>query len=232
MGVLPNKPMPIDAHIIDPRNLRDLATDLLDADGKLKVVPSSYFAATSREERAVFCAKNALYGLLTNELVAFVKSLIEGRRAIEIGAGHGGLAAALDIHATDNWMQAEPAIQEHYRSIGVSTIQYGKNVEKLDALEAVQRYKPEVVVASWVTHKYDEARHEAGGNMFGVVEEDIIKICETYLFIGNDHVHKDKSIWALPHVKLYPSWLYSRAMNGSRDFIAVWGKIPESMPAL
>jgi hypothetical protein len=220
------------AFVIDPKNVHDLAPDLLDETGQLKVMPASYYAMTTPEERAMFCAKHAVYGLLTDELIAWVKKVIAGRRAIEIGAGFGGFAAALDIHATDNHMQARPEIMLHYAAHGMKPIRYGKNVEELDAVEAVRRYQPEVVVASWVTHKYDEKRHEAGGNMYGVVEEDIIRNCKTYLFVGNTDVHKDKSIWALPHRKFTPDWLYSRALNGTPNFIAIWGEVPEELPAL
>jgi hypothetical protein len=224
-------PAPV-AYVLDPKTFRDLSADLLDEAGQLKVPPASYFVDTTREERALFGARHAIYGLLTEELISWVKAFIGNRRAIEIGAGHGGLAAALNIHATDNRMQERPDIIQHYEMQGIKPIRYGKNVEELDAVEAVRRYQPDVVVASWVTHKYSEDRHEAGGNMYGVVEEDIVKRCRTYLFIGNTEVHKGKSIWSLPHVKLTPPWLYSRAMNGTPDIIALWGEIPPDLPPL
>ena len=222
----------MNVYVADPNTVRDLSPDLLDEHGQLRVMPASYFKGTTPEERAVFCARQAVYGLLTEELVAWVKAFIGNRRAIEIGAGYGGLAQALDIHATDNHMQKRPEIASYYALHRVKPITYGKNVEELDALDAVRRYQPEVVVASWVTHKYEESRHEAGGNMFGVVEEDILKHCKTYLFIGNTQVHQEKSIWALPHVKLTPDWIYSRSINGSPDFIGLWGEIPETLPPL
>src|SRR5690606_25860612 len=101
-------------------------------------------------------------------------------------------------------------------------IVYGKNVEKLAAKNAVQKFRPQVVVASWVTHLYREDRHEAGGNMFGVDEEFILDNCEEYIFIGNTAVHASKSIWTRPHERHTPDWVFSRASNGSPDFVAVW----------
>jgi len=61
-----------------------------------------------------------------------------------------------------------------------------------------------------------------GGGSSGVDEEAIIASCDEYIFVGNEHVHAPKPIWSLPHEKLTPPWLYSRAVNGSRDFIGIW----------
>jgi hypothetical protein len=40
--------------------------------------------------------------------------------------------------------------------------------------------------------------------------------------VGNERVHAAKPVLKIPHEKLTPRWLYSRAVNGSPDFIAVW----------
>ncbi len=208
--------------VIDPSKVRDLAPLLLDAQCQLNVVPASALAETSREERAYFGVRHGIYGLLTVELLAWLREFIDGRSAIEIGSGHGRLAAELGIPATDNRQQEDPLIRAYYEALNQPVIRYGANVEKLDALSAVKKYQPQVVVASWVTHKWDPRRHEAGGNQDGVVEEEVIEGCEHYVFIGNERVHAGKSIWALAHRKETPPWLFSRATNGSADFIAVW----------
>lgn len=176
------------------------------------------------DERALFGLRHGIYGLPTEELVAWLKREINGRSAVEIGAGHGALAEALGIPATDNWLQADPAIAAHYESRGQPVVKYGEHVEKLDAAAAVAKHKPQVVIASWVTHKYSEARHEAGGNQFGVDEGALLDACETYILIGNAKVHAKTPLWHRPHRIIEPDWLYSRSFNGTKDFIAVWGK--------
>jgi hypothetical protein len=185
---------------------------------------ASFYRGVSPVERAMLCVKSGIYGLPTTELISFLTNEIAGRSAIEVGAGHGGLAAALGIRATDNRMQEWPDIASGLLLMQQQPVIYGQNVERLDAVEAVQKYKPQVVVASWVTHKYREDRHHAEGNMHGVVEEDIIDNCETYIFIGHRHVHRNKSIWSRPHRVIEPDWLYSRSTNPSPNFIAIWGK--------
>jgi hypothetical protein len=155
---------------VDLRAVRDLSPDLLEQEGCLRVMPAAYYAGTALDERMVFCVRNGLHGLLTIELIDFLRGFTYGKRALEIGAGHGGLAKALDILATDNRMQDRPEIREYYQALGQPPIRYGKNVQAYEAIDAVAAFQPEVVVASWVTHRYDEARHGEGGNYLGVVE--------------------------------------------------------------
>lgn len=213
------------AKVINTRGLRDLADEVMtDVDGVPRIMPAAFYRDTKVNERALLGVQHALYGLPTLELVAWLKSEIGERNAIEIGAGHGALGTALGIPTTDSFMQENAEVAALYMAAGQKTIAYGRNVVRLSAEDAVIGYRPQVVVASWVTHKFREDRREAGGNMFGVDEEKLLDSCDTYIFIGNEQVHRNKSIWSRPHRIIYPDWLYSRAHNGTRDFISVWGE--------
>lgn len=99
-------------------------------------------------------------------------------------------------------------------------VTHGEHVERLDAASAIDKHRPQVVIASWVMQKYRPERAAFGGNMFGVDEEALIDACETYLVIGNKKVHSIKSIWSRPHTKISPHCLYSGAHNGTPEFIA------------
>jgi hypothetical protein len=106
-----------------------------------------------------------LYLLPTRE---FVRALAEacrklGRRVLEVGAGDGFLARALttaapdlEVRATDSggWSKSSarmtPAEQRQWRRVPLAGIPLGQNVERLDALDAVRRYRPDVVVCSWL----------------------------------------------------------------------------------
>lgn len=195
-------------------------------DGAPQVLPASFYASTTLNERLILCVKQALYGLPTSELVDWLTRYIADRAAVEIGAGTGALtralrAAGVDIRGVDNFLQERPEVRQFYAAIQQPTIQYGRDVEKIDALAAVKALQPKVVIASWFTHKYDPQNHTAGGNEHGADEAEIIANCDAYVFIGNSGVHAQKPIWKLPHAKFEPEWLYSRARSG-RDFIAVW----------
>lgn len=209
---------------IDPKSVRDISPLVLDASGRLRVLPADVYRGTTVLERARVGVQNGLYSFPTIELVERLRELIGGRSAIEIGAGHGVLAEALEIPATDSRMQEDPKIAAYYAALRQPTVKYGPNVEKLDALAAVQKYMPQVVIACWVTHKYDPLRPHAEGNQEGIEEEQIIANCDTYVMVGNTHVHRMKSIWSLPHHLETPEYVFSRAANGTSDFIAVWNR--------
>lgn len=215
--------------IFDTIGIEKIDDHVIGKDGFVKPMPADFYKNTTVQQRAMFGNAHGIYGFLTNELIQWLLQRIDGRSTIEIGSGSGSLSKSLGIVATDNRMQEIPEIAFLYRNLGQPTVRYGTNVEYFPAAEAVRKYHPQIVIAQWVTHLYREDRHQAGGNMFGVDEEDILQHCEEYIFIGNEKVHAGKSIWQLPHEIIYPDWLYSRAHNGSREFIAVWpGKLAKT----
>jgi hypothetical protein len=203
-------------------DVSDLAPAVIDGTGLPRVMQASFYEATTQEERTVLAVRHGLYGLPTVELVAWLRTHIGDRSAIEIGAGNGRLAEAVGIPATDTRIQEGGATRAHYESIGQAPVTYGPNVERIEALDAVRKHRPSVVVGSWITHRYDGARHAAGGSMYGPDTLAILALCDEYVHIGNEGVHQHDPLWALPHEVHHFPWLYSRAMNGGRDVIGVW----------
>lgn len=210
--------------VLDVSKIRDIGPQVLDANGQLQIVPAAVYRGTTPAERALLGHQNALYGLPTVELVEWIKNYIGSRSAIEIGAAHGVLAQALGIPATDNHMQDTPEMRAYYGIINQKTVPYGAHVERLDAVAAIAKYRPQVVVASWVTHRYNPERPEAGGNAYGVPEEVLLDAVEAYVFIGNHGPHKGKSIWSRPHRFIEQDWVFSRSQNNALDFLCVWEK--------
>lgn len=208
----------------DVAAVRDLTPDVLDRDGRMRVLPASYWAATTVMERAVFGNAHGIYAFPTVELVQRLTELIGGRTAIEICAGHGVLGQALGIPATDNRMQEDGDTMRFFNQIGMPPVRYGTNVIACPANEAVRRYRPQVVIGCWVMHQYRPDRHFAGGNPAGVDEADIVNNCEQYIVVGNEQVHRHSPLWERPHQVEYPDYLYSRALNGSREFLARWSR--------
>jgi hypothetical protein len=211
-----------DAKVIDARNVRDLRPDALDAEGRIRVMPAAFWASTTHQERALFGSRTGIYSFPTTELVERLHDVIAGRAAIEIGAGHGVLAEALGIPGTDSFQQRLPRYRELYERSGLAIAPYGSMVAEMHASRAVRYYKPRVVIGCWVTHKYDPKQHERGGNEVGIDEPDILRHCEAYVLVGHERVHQHKPIWSRKHTIEYPSYVYSRAMEGGRDFIAIF----------
>jgi hypothetical protein len=206
------------ASFIDPANVDYLDDLMLDKDGSVKPIESAKLDAIPLDHIRIWCGKNAIYQICTVELVEWLKNEIAGRNAIEIGAGVGGIGKALGIHSTDSYMQTNEAVAQYYKALGQKPTQPPSYVEKIDANDAVDKYKPEVVVGAFITH-----RHTGGdvGNAFGPLEEQIINKA-TYIHVGNINVHKSKPILALPHKEYTFPWLRTRCANQSLNRIWIW----------
>lgn len=174
-------------------------------EGKLTIHPFSFYSKFSENEIRYFMHQHGIYVLPTQELVDFLKTLIIGN-AIEIGAGHGSIARALNIPITDSKMQELPEIKAFYLSAGQPVIKYPEDIEKLNYEEAINKYKPNTIIGAFITHKFNGV----DGNMYGVIEEDILKITKRYINIGNKTTHKTKPILKLPHTEYYFDWIITR----------------------
>lgn len=197
---------------------------LLDNQGRLKVVPYKDIKDIAQEHISTFCVKNGIYAVVTKELVDFLEEEINQKKekTIEIGSGNGVIGKALDIKGTDSLMQLRPEIKAHYESLKQAIVPYGEDVEKLDAMEALRKYRPEIVIGAWCTHKYNSIEHWRGGNEFGINERKIVDKTKKYIHIGNEKVHSKKPIIKLPHRVVKAPWLVSRSMSYDLNAIYIW----------
>lgn len=205
--------------------LVNLDAKLLDADGRMRALPAAELARIDPVERFMWCARRARYGLPTLELIEHLHGLIRGRRAIEIGAGQGDLGRLLGIPMTDSAEQCTNAeMAYYYASIGHAPTKPPADVERISACDAVAKYKPEVVVASWVTQLFvaGDERARVGSSVFGVDELALLRAVPVYLHIGSEKSHRDKRALALPHREVHAPWLISRSFD-STNFLAIWG---------
>lgn len=208
---------------LDPKTIRDVSGDVLDDRGRIQVLPAEFWAGTTVLERALFGHRNAIYGFPTIELVDWLEEQIGQASAIEIGAGHGVLAEALGIPATDSCQQTQAKYSAIYAASGLPRVKYGPNVVEMHASWAVRHYKPDVVIGSWITHKWDPRRPKAGGNEVGVDFPDVLRHCRKLILIGNTLVHALNGLWNRPGIEvLTPNWVYSRSHNRAPDFVAVF----------
>lgn len=219
--------MTMQAHRI---NLDDEAQRYLDAvaldNGVLKVMPAEFFRQFRQADLSGFCHRHGLYLLPTIELVDQINGLImqasPTRSAIEIGSGNGTLGKALGIPCTDSLMQSDPHVRALYEMSGQPVVNYGAHVEQLDALAAVNRYRPEVVVASWVTHIYDPTEHQRGGNMYGVDEVALLQKIKRYIFVANMNPHALKPLLCIPHKTIPTDYIFSRGIDATKNALLVW----------
>jgi hypothetical protein len=112
----------MDVIAIDPAKVRDVSPQLFDERGRFRVASARLLAETTAQERLLFGVRHGLYSFPTLKLCDFLRSRIGDRSAIEIGAGHGALANALSIPATDNRQQEEEGLKAYHRKIGQTTV--------------------------------------------------------------------------------------------------------------
>lgn len=194
---------------------------------EMRVLPYEVMKVFPQEHISLFCVRNGIYQIITNELVWYVDSLLHGRSAIEIGSGNGCFGRALGIPLTDSKIQADYEMQAMYNNIGNAAVTYGHDVEKLEALYAIRKHPSTCVVGSWVTHKYIEERHALGGSVYGVDEHELLRHIDCYIIVGNRKTHDLKPIFRKPpksfQLRTYQfPWLISRSMSRADNIIYHW----------
>ncbi len=209
--------------VLNPKNVKDISGVLLDNHSRLRLLPYKYYENFDWESFRFFCHQYARYGIPTLELVQYLKNVIRDRSALEIGAGCGDLGYHLGIHQTDSRIQEHPDIIDQYQKLGQPTIRYPKGVEKMEALDAVKKYKPQVVIASWVT-VFSDKETSYGSSPYGIREDEILNLVDTYILVGNISSHGDKPIMALKHKTIDEPFIISRSANRDGNRIFIWNK--------
>lgn len=175
-------------------------------------------------EILVWCVRNGVYQIPTQELVEVLRDLVGGRRAIEICAGHGAVGRALGIPLTDSHMQTTPEMRAIYAAMRQPVIEPPADVEKLEALAAVRRHNPEVVIGCFVTQLGGPDVEQS--SPVGVDEEALMRHSSVrrYVMVGNAHVHGKKLALRRPHTVIHVGapWLVSRASSQALNRIYTW----------
>ena len=179
----------------------------------------------------IVCSDIGLYQIPTKELIDFLQAwVIPGKTIeIEIGSGRGIIGKALGIPCTDSKIQETDEMRKLLRESRVAPVTYGEHVEKLEAREAIKKYKPSVVIASWFTGQKDMHGYEIF--VHGCNEENFIDDIDTYILIGNESVHRTKSLLTRIHREYTAKWLCSRAHDQKLNRIYIWTKNPVMIQA-
>ena len=209
--------------------LKNCNVDYLDPilmdNGLLKVLDCATLRAIPQEHLMIWGGKRGIYTFPTTELIAWLKDRIAGRRAIEICAGNAATGRALGIVRTDSYIQTDPNMVAFYQVINQHPIEPPKDVDKFEANDAVDVFKPKVVVGCYVTQKYlpgDEGPPSIGSSVYGVDELAMLSKIETYINVGNDISHQDKRIRKFKFEMFRFDWIVTRSGDQSKNHICVW----------
>jgi hypothetical protein len=206
-------------------DLSELNAKFLDNKRNMRLLFASELHQFGFDKLRLFAHQEAIYQFPTIELISALKSEIGKMSCIEIGAGRGDIGRHLGITMTDSHQQKEPHFKKLYSELKQPTIKYPKDVEKLNYKDAIKKYRPEIVLACWVTHQYNLKRHESGGNETGIDSDWIMKRVKKLIFVGNTEVHK---FWQIPgyssYVIQFIPGIVSRAAMGD-NFMVVYEKL-------
>jgi hypothetical protein len=195
--------------------------ELLFHGGVYKLPHYKDLASFDTPQLAVFGNKYGMYTIPTIELIDELKKIIAGRHAVEIGSGVGIIGRELGIKCTDSLCQNIPAVKMHYDLHLQPVIEYGTHVIERDAEWVARKWRPDVILGSWITHKYVD--EEISGNFFGPDEEIILDNCKTYIMLGNHKTHGMKPI--MKHnpmiIKDFPGYV-SRSSYPEDNRVYIW----------
>ena len=194
----------------------------LDERGIIKLQSADLYKTIDNADLRVWCICRAIYQLPTIELIEWLKANFNLDRAIEIGAGNNYLYHHLGIKGIDNYSEQIPAVKLVHEILNQPSTNPPPEVEKLDAIAAIKKYQPETVITSWATLKTEDPDNIDAGHKYAPDEDEILDTGVTYVFIGNEDVHRDRLIMNKPHKTYYFDWLVSRGYYPEKNCIYVW----------
>ena len=200
---------------IDCNRCGKFMEELTDDNGHIKAIKSERWLELGYTNIQYVLLQMALYTAPTTELIQWLDKQITDNPelvpdAIEICCGHGVIGRELDIPITDSKNQLRPEIRSLYNEAQQPVIQYPDDVEQLTAVEAIRKYRPEFVIASYATHKWKHG--DKTGNMWGVDTTWVIRNCHKYFLIGNENIHDngDDPAFKMKHETYSFPWLITR----------------------
>jgi hypothetical protein len=198
----------------------------------IRHAPLSALDGIDRNEIMVWCMANGVYQVPTTELVdALARLIAPFEDPIEICAGHGAIGRALGIPRTDSYLHTTTVMRQVYASMGQPVTEPPQDVEKLDAIAAINVYNPDVVLGCFVTQLGTPDIEQSSS--FGVDEIRLLRhpVLRRYIMVGNVAVHGKRLALKHAHRELHKGapWLVSRAFDQSLNLIYVWGDDPGSV---
>ena len=191
-------------------------------DGReMKILPASVWESFSWSEVRMLLHETGTYVVPTEELIDYLDKLIGLEDTIEICAGNGFIGRELSIPVTDSYQQQDDAgTVMLYQLAGQPCIKYPKDVIKLEASKAVDKFRPHTVLACYATHKW---RYDTmSGNDKGVDFQRLSRRVHRLILVGNTEVHKDNPLMTLPHEEVVLPGLITRSAHPETNRIFIW----------
>lgn len=188
---------------------------------EMKILPASVWESFSWSGVRTLLHETGTYVVPTEELIDYLDKLIGEERTIEICAGNGFIGRELGIPMTDSYQQQDDkGTVMLYKLAGQPTIKYPKDVIKLEANKAVDKFRPHTVLACYATHKW---RYDTmSGNDKGVDFGKLIRKIKRLILVGNTEIHKDNPLMEIPHEEIILPGLITRSARPETNRIFIW----------
>lgn len=234
----------IEPEKVNLERAKEIVRALCDGQGRILPVPFSFIKNDTDDTLNTVMQALGLYTFPTMELCEWLHEQIddnpeyEPHSAIEICAGTGWIGRQLGIPITDIKNMESITVQSVMLDSGSVPTIYANDVETLEAMDAVNKYNPEIVIGSYVTSKQlvdkiDKRKAMTVGFRIpggGVIEQNLMDIVRKEIKVGVDvqgifrkvykvilvcnmRTHKNESYIKLPHQSLSFPWLITRGDN-------------------
>lgn len=211
---------------IDLNVYAPIALKILQNWNPLLSLDMEFYNAYPPEAWALACGNRGVYQLITNETLCFIQHLVKGSRAIEVCAGIGTIGRSLKIPTTDRMVNKIWEANLYYKAhdnFYNKPIEYPKDIEQITAHQAIKKYDPQWIIASWVTQKLIPGPKI--GQMYGPMEEEFID-GRNYIHLGSGQnlVHQKKRINKKSHWVIEADWIVARDSHKSQSQIRIWAQ--------
>lgn len=188
---------------------------------EMKILPASVWETFSWSEVRLLLHETGTYVVPTKELIDYLDKLIGEELAIEICAGNGFVGRELGIPMTDSYQQQDDKETVLlYKLIRQPTIKYPKDVIKLEANKAVDKFRPHTVLACYAPHKW--RNDTMSGNYKGVDFRKLMRKIKRLILVANTNIHKDNPLMDIPHEEIILPGLITRSASPETNRIYIW----------
>ena len=193
----------------DVKTICEMYKDLTE-NGEFRILPAEEWLKYGKNNLGMFLNAFHIWVAPTLELIDILDDEIGSLKCIEICAGLGIIGKELCITTTDSYLHASEEYKNATKDVmGIfAEMQYPSYVQKLEATEAVDKYKPECVlgcyaVPKWTEEKarkyYLEHRKELQGSIKGVDYDYILPKVKKLILVGHKALYNQYSFFRRKH---------------------------------
>ena len=214
-------------HIPTLREMHEQLTE----NGETKILPAKEWLRWGKNNLGAYLSYYNLWTVPTLELCDILDDEIGDLDCIEICAGLGYISKELGIRATDSYLKVS---EEYINTFGQTEhFQYPSFVEKIEASDAVDKYKPECVLGCYAVPKWTEERakqyqletgKELHGSIKGVDYDYILPKIKKLILVGHRELYYQHPFFKKKHRLIVNKNVLTRHSVNGQSYIYIFEK--------